>query len=433
MDPSNNPQLPYNINYKTYLGIFINLDTLKGKIFLVFNILLFLYYFVSLILLWKYRNWYLIKQRNFALTFIGGCANFVSTAFNSITEIMLCPCSGTYYTATIFTFVSQICFISRALRLILLYKLNIFKVTELSQKKFIQNTKQGTMIEPNIYYRSIYKMVDKTFVKILVITCVTVFTIFSFCLHVMTGNIKACGINLININDKINYKIQDNKYDNMKPMFMVPAVMGVVFIIFNIIITIIFTFTDIKDDQRLGIKFDCFSNSVIHIIVELLYMYIQRIPRDAEGQRKNIKEITKDGIYIFILCGIYLHLTSVIIPIIKCIKAERLNKKYKHEETTMRHFYKILNSPNLVEELKAIAIQDFMVENVLFWENYCILQRLVSRAKQKQESDSNSHHQKFALVDIYSQNSGSHDDDSYDPNYPLLPQLVPYFNAFYHT
>ena len=95
----------------------------------------------------------------------------------------------------------------------------------------------------------------------------------------------------------------------------------------------------------------------------------------------------------------------------------------------------VLNSPNLVEELKEIAIQEFVVENVLFWENYCILQKLVSRAKQRQDiigESSGSHHQKTLLQDIYSQNS-SHDDDSYDPNYPLLPQLVPYFNAFYHT
>ncbi|ORX49262.1 hypothetical protein BCR36DRAFT_291919, partial [Piromyces finnis] len=147
---------------------------------------------------------------------------------------------------------------------------------------------------------------------------------------------------------------------------------------------------------------------------------------------------TKDGIYIFITCGIYLHLTSVVIPIIKCFKAERLNKRYANEPTnTMQYFYKILNSPNLVEELKSIAIQDFVVENVLFWENYCILQKLVTRVKQKQDitvdSSSNSHHQKFSLQDIYSQNSGSHDEESYDPNYPLLPQLVPYYNAFYHT
>jgi len=439
-----------------FLGIFINLDTLKGKVFLVFNVFLFLFYSITLILLWKYKSWYLIKQRNFALTFIGGCANFVSTYLNAITEIMEVPCAVSYYSATVFTFVSQICFVSRALRLILLYKLNIFKVTELSQKKFIQNSNKGTMVEPNIYYKSIYKMVDKTFVKVLVITCVAVLSIFSFCLHVLSGNGKICGFIPTNINNKIlssnanesrnHMGNPHNMYEKMKVMFTVPVVMGVAFIICNIIITIIFTITNIKDDQRLGIKFDCFSNSVMHIIAESLYFFIQSInigngeagTVDSSSFKGRLKTWTKDGIYLFVFCGIYLHLTSVVIPIIKCIKAERLNKKYANEPTnTMQYFYKILNSPNLVEELKAIAIQDFVVENVLFWENYCILQKLVTRAKQKQElsndGSGNSHHQKFTLQDIYSQNSGSNDDDSYDPNYPLLPQLVPYYNAFYHT
>jgi len=67
------------------------------------------------------------------------------------------------------------------------------------------------------------------------------------------------------------------------------------------------------------------------------------------------------------------------------------------------------------------------------------LQKLVIRAKHKQnigeiDSSSSNHFGKFSLQDIYTQSSGnSHDEDSYDPNYPLLPQLVPYFNAFYHT
>ena len=30
------------------------------------------------------RDWYIIKQRNFILTFIGGCANFISTLSNSV-------------------------------------------------------------------------------------------------------------------------------------------------------------------------------------------------------------------------------------------------------------------------------------------------------------------------------------------------------------
>jgi len=450
----------------------------SGKIFLALNIFLIFYYVISLIWLVKYKNWYIIKQRNFKLTFIGGIANFISTFSNSATQVLMFPCAYSYYSATIATVISQICFTARSLRLIFLYKLNIFKVTELSQKKFIQNSKNATIIEPNIYYKSIYKLVDKRIVQYFIFGLVALITIVSVIMHARTieGHSYQCSFTEgIDVNSKIsniNIKLQSNNTqssgqggpyspygpyssssaipddiknqiniaEKIQTMFKIPVVAGTFFIIMNIIIFITFIFTNIKDDQKLGIKFDCFSNSFVHSITQIIYFLLEAYRRNGQYKVEFIDEFdkfTKNGILLFIINGFYLHLTSVIIPIIKCIKAKRLDKKYEKEPTnTMQYFYKILNSQNLVEELKAIAIQEFVVENVLFWENYCILQKLVTRAKQKQEtngdSSSNSHHQKLTLQDIYSQNS-SHDDDSYDPNYPLMPQLVPYFNAFYHT
>jgi len=427
----------------------------------------------------KFKDWYIIKQRNFKLTFIGGIANFISTLSNSATQILGFPCAYSYYSATIATVISQICFTARSLRLIFLYKLNIFKVTELSQKKFIQNSKNATIMEPNIYYKSIYKLVDKRIVQYFIFGLVALITIVSGTMHALTIRKKGDGYTYqcsftdgIDINSKIsNLNHAPGGFGGppagaggppagfggpggagneaageyleiakqFQRMFSIPVVAGTIFIVMNVIIFITFIFTDIKDDQKLGIKFDCFSNSFVHSLTQIIYFFLQAY-REKQNKPKFIEdfdEFTKSGILLFIINGFYLHFTSVIIPIIKCIKAKRLDKKYEKEPTnTMQYFYKILNSQNLVEELKAIAIQEFVVENVLFWENYCILQKLVTRAKQKQEangeSSSNSHHQKLTIQDIYSQNS-SHDDDSYDPNYPLLPQLVPYFNAFYHT
>jgi len=454
---------------------FINLETKSGKAFLALNIFLILFYIVSLVWLVKYKDWYIIKQRNFKLTFVGGIANFISTLSNSVTQILMFPCAFSYYSATIATVISQICFIARALRLIFLYKLNIFKVTELSQKKFIQNSKNAAIIEPNIYYKSIYKLVDKRIVQYFIIGLIAFITIISGAMHARTiekvdghYTYQCSFTEAININEKITgpNKSQMTPYGPeapggpgalagqggsmegaggppaylrlIKQMFYIPVIAGSVFIVINIILFITFALTNIKDDQKLGIKFDCFSNSFVTAITQIIYFFLQ-FHRNKTHQPNYIDDFdnfTKNGILLFIINGVYLHLTSVVIPVIKCIKAQRLNKKYEKEPTnTMQYFYKILNSQNLVEELKEIAIQEFVVENVLFWENYCLLQKLVSRAKQRQEiigESSGSHHQKILLQDIYSQNS-SHDDDSYDPNYPLLPQLVPYFNAFYHT
>jgi len=433
--------------------------------YLFLNIFCIFYYFIPLIWIIQYRNWYIIKQRNFILTFVGGIGNFLSTFSNLATQIMPIPCIFSYYCATVATAIMQICFVNRAIRLLFLYKLNIFKVTELSQKKFIQKSQKNSIVEPNIYYKSIYKMVNKRIAYITTIILMLLYLAVSIAFHVLanignTNETPICWTSLVDINEKISngYKISQgdegqvgrNSYQSVMgsatSMFMLPMYFGIIFTVMCISIVVIFSVSNIKDDQKFGIKFDCFSNAIVSTIAEVIYTFFMVLKgknyfvNNKDSIISLLFENTKEGILIFIIIGFYLHLTSVIIPLYKCIKAERLDKYYENEPTnTMQYFYKILNSPNLVEELKAIAIQEFVVENVLFWENYCILQKLVIRAKQKQnigegDSSSNSHHGKFSLQDIYSQNSGnSHDEESYDPNYPLLPQLVPYYNAFYHT
>ncbi|KAG4084634.1 hypothetical protein H8356DRAFT_1088630 [Neocallimastix lanati (nom. inval.)] len=404
-------RIDMNENMNDNMNSYIHIKGTEGIIFLFANIFCVFYYFIPLIWIFHYKHWYIIKQRNFVLTFVGGIANFISTFSNLVTQILDIPCA----------------------------------VTELSQKKFIQKSQTNTIVEPNIYYKSIYKMVNKF-----------LYTAVSIIFHVLTQKkaeniIKGpiCGMAFININDKISSGYQSTKGSGGKyirqeknayeilmgspsSMFMLPMYIGMIFSVFCLIIVLVFTFTDIKDDQR----FDQVIYIIFFIVKQSGYFYINK-----NSFFTTLFNTTKEGILLFVINGFYLHFTSVIIPLCKCISAERLDKQYENEPTnTIQYFLKILNSPNLVEELKSIAIQEFVVENILFWENYCILQKLVTKAKHKQfngefeSSGSSDHHGKLLTQDIYSQNSGnSHDEESYDPNYPLLPQLVPYFNAFYHT
>jgi len=444
----------YNTNNTTKESnsFFLNINNKEGRIFLFANIFCILYFFIPLIALIPYRKWYIVRQRNFILTFIGSIANFLSTISNLSTRIIKLPCAFTYYSATVTTFIMQLCYVTRALRLILLHKLNVFKVTELTKDKFVEKSKNGSVIEPNFYYKSLYKVVDKKIVRIVLPIICILETIICILVHISSGNL--CSFTqFVDINTKIiSYaksdkfnKDSENSYGNMKFMFTIPQIIGMIFIILNCLIAIYFMFSDIKDDQRFGVKFDCFSNALVNFIINILYLIIKsNEERIMSPEKKNVNqllvyfyEITKGGILLYVLIGIYVHTASVVIPWIKCISANRLNKKYENEPTnTMEYFYNILNSPTLVEELKVIALQEFSVENVLFWENYCILQKIVSRVKHKQESageSSSNSHQKLSIQDFYSQNSNSHDSESYDPNYPLLPQLLPYYNSFYHT
>jgi len=446
---NNNPVNSYNNTEDNSNGIFIYKKTPGGTIYLFLNIFCILYFLIPLIWICFYRNWYVIKQRNFTLTFIGGIATFINNFFNLITQVAKVPCAFSYYSATVFNFLMQLCFISRAIRLIFLYRLNVYKVTELSQDKFIQKSKNGQIVEPNIYYKSIYKMVDKKIVRTLIPALVLIYTVICVVFHLTTKNGTSCGLIPVDINEKLKGD-GTSHYNNMRVMFELPQITGSIFSVINILIALKFTFSDIRDDQRFGIKFDCFSNSVISIIARVIYTIMSYkfrkiVENNSFSENQGFLKfyaITKNGLIFFIFIGFYIHTTSIIIPLYKCIKAERMNKRYINEPTnTMEYFYKILNSPNLLEELKTIAIQEFSVENILFWENYCILRKYAIRISKKQNCNTSFSNYKYdeinnsyyCLQDTYSHSSSSQDDANYNPSFPLVSQLKPYYNSFYNT
>ncbi|ORX59166.1 hypothetical protein BCR36DRAFT_579791 [Piromyces finnis] len=368
----------------------------------------------------------------------------------------------------------QICYVFRAFRLILLYKLNIFKVTILDQNKFIKNSKEGTLIEPNIYYKSIYKLVNKRLAWIVIPTIEIIIAIIAIALHV-NAYLKhgpICGFTPVDINMRINSEIHGNAFINkynitdfskvpdqvstfrdMRPMFRLSEYLTILFILVCIVISVIFASTKIKDGQKFGIKFDCFSSAIISILIGVVYFYFKiqmgDIVKSNVDEKKDLNLFTmhqiflrtKKGIIFFVIIGLYIQLTSVIIPLIQCVLTERANKAYENVPINeLQYFYKVLQQPELVEELKAIAIQEFSVENILFWENYSLLHKLIIRVTKhhKEVGGSIDNYDMFSLQDImYSENSTSsssnRSEGTYDPNYPLLPQLVPYFNSFYYT
>ncbi|OUM68016.1 hypothetical protein PIROE2DRAFT_4440 [Piromyces sp. E2] len=412
---------------------------------------------------------------NFMLTFIGGTVNCISTAANSLSPIMKIPCSLVYYSATVGTSFMQLCYVFRAFRLIILYKLNIFKVTILNKNKFLSKSKDGTLIEPNIYYKSIFKLVNKKLAWILLTVMVSIVIVISVSIHVFI-NVKygpVCGFTPVDISARINSEkhgeefvkkynitnfsgLEDNvsTYHFMRPMFRFSEYLVLMFVGICILITIIFIRTKIKDSKKFGIKFDCISTAIITIIVGSVYI-ILRWNMDVvnsgvnddnnnnNGFRHFLKQFylrTKQGIIFFVAVHVYVQLTSVVIPLIQCIYIERKNKVNKDKSVNeLDHFYKILQQPELVEELKEIAIQEFSVENILFWENYCILRNLVEKVIwHHQDLDENLENNDMSSLQdfMYTENSMSSyypSNDYYDPRYPLIPQLIPYYSSFYYT
>ncbi|ORX43441.1 hypothetical protein BCR36DRAFT_303844, partial [Piromyces finnis] len=108
--------------------------------------------------------------------------------------------------------------------------------------------------------------------------------------------------------------------------------------------------------------------------------------------------------------------------------------------SSIQYFYKVLNTPSLVDELRDIAIKEFSVENVLFWENYQILQTMVYRyqmelAKAKEMGNeklvSQYDFEGFYQKQVQSFSISSMDSYSYEPNMPVPNEILPYYTSFY--
>jgi len=103
----------------------------------------------------------------------------------------------------------------------------------------------------------------------------------------------------------------------------------------------------------------------------------------------------------------------------------------------------VLNTPALVNELRNIAIKEFSVENVLFWDNYQILQKMIYRYQieyeKAKEMNDERYISQYDFESYYQQQIlGSHSSSSiesytYDPNMAIPREIMPYFKSFYYT
>ncbi|ORX77346.1 hypothetical protein BCR32DRAFT_270709 [Anaeromyces robustus] len=471
---NNNMTIPYSfINNTNTSNTKIRLSKLEDKIYFGINIFCILYFIIPLVWIYFYRNSMIVKQRSFVLTFIGGISSFLSAKTNLASQNYNVSCAFTYYSRVVFMFIAQVCFVSRAFRLILLYRANRYKVKRLNQKEFLQKTEKGYIEETNIYYKSISKYTDKKFVFLFMPFIIIIDFLIGYYFKKRFDKKNICNWKgNYNLNDKILLYSQFSSssssnipesyriiYESMNNLFNVPKYLSRSFIVLYFIILIIFIFTEIKDDQKFGIKFDCFSNAIISLLTQLFHEYLSTNHAKNMIAKKidpiyTINNLTKNGIVFLVFVDFFIQLTSVIIPLGKCIQEKRMNKKYYDDHiNTIQYFYKILESPSFMEELKNIAVQEFVAQNILFWKNYCTLRRITIRSiiryeerygnqntynnnnkyKYKNYNDYNNYNNYYLNdnKDYSNLNSNSEFNFINNPYYPILPELLPYYNAFY--
>jgi len=257
--------------------------------------------------------------------------------------------------------------------------------------------------------------------------------------------------------DEENYGDDNSPNSNYGDYYDVVSGFGYYYIICSIVITI-FMF-NIKDANKYGVKFECLSTSILCLLINLFNKFITPYARNDENylwmnfcsDRKfefflYLFTVTNGAKLFFSITPMYILFASIILPLIHYRKSKTEKNKYFQEPlSSIQYFYKVLNTPALVNELRDIAIKEFSVENVLFWDNYQLLQKMVYRyqieyAKAKAMNDEKyiaqydfEGYYQQQLLSSSQQMASSMDSYSYDPNMAIPRQIMPYFTSFYYT
>jgi len=417
----------------------------------------------SLITFYCLRKWYIIRQRGFWLTFINGIFAFISGFVTLLVQIVPTPCALSLYTSNVINPFYNLIFFCRSLRIVLLYHFNIFKVSELKRRnrKRIKESYSGEK-EPNSYLPKIYKTVDRIIYFVIAIPTVICFiiTLYLDNIYLSENNIECSLFKASDANEQV-------KKPQINNAFAVARIFGSIIAIAMTVM--LFALAKVKDNSKYGVKFECISTILLIVIITALNMILNnfiigksreyhldpgqqaftlsgRITDSSNYPRRiflKIFDYTKGGKVLFCIISCYMIFATILLPCIKCIKSKKEQEKYFNEPTnSIQYFYKILNSPPLIEELKSIAIKEFSVENILFWENYQVLQKMVYRYQMElriaerygdpllvSQYDFESYYQQ----QLQAFSVSSMDEYSYDPNMPVPKELLSYYVSFYQT
>jgi len=413
-------------------------EKLIYKVLFVFFVLFFSFY---LYLFYKLRKSYIISQRGFTLSFIGGIITFITVILGFLPQVMKVPCSVTLYSANVLNVASYVIFFTRSLRIVLFYYFNIYKVTSYRKRKIIFNKiKDYREHEPNNYLQRLYKKIN---LIIIVVIAIPISIALIVTIAVSIKERENCPF--FKGEDAL-LSLKDNKLEDA---FIIVRTFGRIYMIVSLIMTIILCF--VKDANTFGVKFECLSVSAMIFIFSLINMILQiNVSDDSTNNHRkfflDIFEITKGGKILFTIVSIYILFTSITLPVIKYYSAKKNKSKNANDiKSSREYFYKVLNTPSLVYQLRDIAIKEFSVENVLFWENYNVLKSLVTRyfvEYKKAEEMGNVelieqydfdgyYHQQIQSYSSYSRSSL--DGYSYDSKVYVPKKIIPYYDRFYNT
>jgi len=363
MESSNSqsiPQaLPHNlmeINDKDDFKRIFGMSQLEKNICIFLMIFSTIYFNTVNIMLFKKRKNYIIKHRGMILTLPSAVASYISVMNLLLNEIVY---SMEFHNMYIYVNNILIVFVimsacGRAIRLILLYNLNAFKsecilqIQDFNERPLKSKTPK---VEVNSYMKTVDNIVKRKTGKWLLI--------ISF------------GITVV-ITALMEYIKSITSADQSFVKFLEFAPINIFLILFTFISAyFIYALRKIKDNETFGIKFEVHFTFLTSFIVFILSFLMYHPGIDVPW----LLEYTHSGSYLYIAQTSLGHFTSATIPLILSYIEE---KKFKKQSKILSsaEFSKLLYQKTVIDDLKVIAINDFCVENILFWETYIKIKEL---------------------------------------------------------
>jgi len=250
-----------NVMKKVYMIIFV--------IYAVIGIL-------SLICFCYLKNWYIVKQRGFGLTLLNGIFAFLSGCTSLMVQFVNIPCGyGLYLTNVLNPFYNAL-FLSRSLRVVLLYHFNIFKVTAIKKrnKKRMKEYYVSGESEPNYYLPKVYKKVNNIIYYVIAIPTIIAFVV-TLIKHIRHSEDCTFSSSELNATEQL-------KSNGSANLFNVAQYAG---IIMAISMSILFVFIcKIKDNSKYGVKFECLSTIVLIVVLTIFNMFLNSTIQKVIGK-----------------------------------------------------------------------------------------------------------------------------------------------------
>lgn len=305
---------------------------------------------INTLVLMKRKN-YVIKHRGLVLTIPASFAS-IFIVFNVLGNELFYDMK--YH--NIYIWVNNLLIVlvimsgcGRTIRLILLYNLNAFKSECILQLHDFNESNKPPKVEVNSYMKTVDKIVKKKTGKwILIIPILISCIITSLC--------------------EVYKSFHDDSPVLTKILEFAPI--HIFLIIYNIFcIYSFYALRKVKDNETFGIKFEVYWSFATNFIVMINILILNVLNSDI------LIEISHSGSYYYIIQTISCHFISTSVPLYLSIREE---KKFKKQSKILSssEFSKLLFQKPVIEDLKVIAINDFCVENILFWESFIKLKEL---------------------------------------------------------